>query len=105
MGKAKASRYSGEDKKLMPRVRQAANLLKNVSDPTRLQVISMLSEGEMHVGAMCDALNLSQPALSHHLALLRHGGIIEPHRQGQRTYYGLGEKGETLARVIKDVVR
>ena len=53
--------------------KRASILLKHVSDPTRLQVIMILAEGERHVGALCAQLSQSQPAVSHHLALLRHG--------------------------------
>ena len=83
---------------------RAANLLKQVSDPTRLRVILMLHEGEKHVGALSEHLNMSQPAVSHHLALLRHGGIIVPRRQGKNNYYALSETGEELAEVVKTVI-
>ena len=75
-----------------------------VSDPTRLQVITMLSEGERHVGSLCSDLSQSQPAVSHHLALLRHGSIIAPRRQGKNNFYGLTEAGEELATVVKDLI-
>jgi DNA-binding transcriptional ArsR family regulator len=88
----------------LKQVQKAAILLKQVSDPTRLQVILMLSEGERHVGALCSDLNQSQPAVSHHLALLRHGGIIAPRRQGKNNFYGLTDAGEELARVVKGVL-
>jgi len=88
----------------LKQAQRAATLLKQVSDPTRLQVILMLSEGERHVGALSDELSQSQPAVSHHLALLRHGGIIAPRRQGKNNYYGLTETGEELARVVKSVL-
>jgi DNA-binding transcriptional ArsR family regulator len=83
---------------------RAATLLKQISDATRLQVIQMLAEGEKHVGAVCEALGQSQPAVSHHLALLRHGGIITPRRQGKNNFYALTETGEELAKVVKLVV-
>jgi DNA-binding transcriptional ArsR family regulator len=89
----------------LKQVQRAAILLKQVSDPTRLQVISMLSEGEKHVGALCSELSQSQPAVSHHLALLRHGGIIAPRRQGKNNFYGLTEAGKDLAVVVKAVLR
>ncbi len=44
----------------------------------------MLSEGEKYVGALRDALGQSQPAVSHLLALQRHGSIIAPRRQGKQ---------------------
>jgi DNA-binding transcriptional ArsR family regulator len=80
--------------------RRASILLKHVSDPTRLQVIMILSEGERHVGALCSQLSQSQPAVSHHLALLRHGGIIAPRRQGKNNFYSLTETGTDLAKVV-----
>ena len=84
--------------------RRASVLLKHVSDPTRLQVILILSEGERHVGALCEQLSQSQPAVSHHLALLRHGGIIAPRRQGKNNFYSLTETGESLAGVVKGLI-
>jgi DNA-binding transcriptional ArsR family regulator len=84
--------------------RRASILLKHVSDPTRLQVILILSEGERHVGALCAQLSQSQPAVSHHLALLRHGGIIAPRRQGKNNFYSLTETGTDLARVVKNLI-
>ena len=83
---------------------RAANLLKQVSDPTRLQVISLLAEGERHVGALCSQFNMSQPALSHHLALLRVGGIVDRRRQGQNNFYSLTETGFRLSSICKGMV-
>jgi DNA-binding transcriptional ArsR family regulator len=83
---------------------RAANLFKQVSDPSRLRVITMLSAGERNVGGMCEELGISQPAGSHHLALLRHGGIIESRRQGKNNFYSLTDTGEQLARMIQDVI-
>jgi DNA-binding transcriptional ArsR family regulator len=84
---------------------RAANLLKQVGDPTRLQVITLLSEREHHVGWLCDQFNMSQPGLSHHLALLRHGGIVERRRQGKNNFYTLTDTGYRLSKIVKDVIR
>jgi len=81
--------------------RRASTLLKHVSDPTRLQVILILEEAEQHVGALCEQLSQSQPAVSHHLALLRHGGIIAPRRQGKNNFYSLTDTGSQLAKVVR----
>ncbi|MDB5352443.1 MAG: bigR [Planctomycetota bacterium] len=85
-------------------VRRASILLKHVSDPTRLQVILILAEGERHVGALCDQLSQSQPAVSHHLALLRHGGVIAPRRAGKNNFYSLTDIGTELAKVVQGLV-
>jgi ArsR family transcriptional regulator, zinc-responsive transcriptional repressor len=104
MGRPKAAKVTKTGGHLLAQVKQAATLLKYVSDPTRLQFISLLSEGEMYVGAMCREFDLSQAAASHHLTLLRYGGVVDARREGKRTFYRLTEKGELLASVIKEVI-
>jgi len=83
------------------KAQRAAILLKQMSDATRLRVVVALADGEKHVGALCEELEQNQPAVSHHLALLRHGGIIAPRRQGKNNFYALTEIGEQLAKVVK----
>ena len=100
----KAARAKKAAEQRLKTAQRAAVLLKQVSDPTRLQVILMLDEGEKHVGALSETLHQSQPAVSHHLALLRHGGIIAPRRQGKNNFYALTEAGEGLASVVKTVI-
>ncbi|MDR3618615.1 MAG: metalloregulator ArsR/SmtB family transcription factor [Paludisphaera borealis] len=105
--KAAATRTTKSAKAADQRFQQAKRasiLLKHVSDPTRLQVILILAEGERHVGALCAQLSQSQPAVSHHLALLRHGNIIAPRRQGKINFYSLTDTGAELARVVKNLI-
>jgi DNA-binding transcriptional ArsR family regulator len=86
-------------------IRRVADLLKQVSDPTRLQVLMLLNEKERNVSELCADLGTqSQPAVSHHLALLRHGRLIEPRRSGKHNFYGLTEGGRELARIVGTVV-
>jgi DNA-binding transcriptional ArsR family regulator len=85
--------------------RGAANLLKQVSDPARLQVVALLTEREHHVGGLSDTINMSQPALSHHLAMMRHGGIVERRRQGQNIFNSLTGTGHRLSKIVKGVSR
>jgi DNA-binding transcriptional ArsR family regulator len=99
----KPKAYRGAEQRYH-QARRASILLKHVSDPTRLQVILILAEGERHVGALCAQLSQSQPAVSHHLALLRHGGIIAPRRQGKNNFYSLTETGTDLARVVQNLI-
>ena len=101
---AKASKSTKSAVDRLKQAQRAAILLKQISDPTRLRVILMLAEGEKHVGALCEELNQSQPAVSHHLALLRHGGIIAPRRQGKNNFYSLTDTGRELAKVARTLV-
>ncbi len=65
-------------------------LFKLLSDETRLRILYYLTErNELHVRALCELLGESQPAVSHHLALLRVAGLIERRREGKHNYYGL----------------
>ena len=65
-------------------------LFKLLSDETRLQILYFLmQESELNVGMLCDLLAQSQPAVSHHLALLRVAHLIETRRQGKHNFYRL----------------
>jgi len=88
------------DEQKSRKIQRAAILLKQASDATRVRVILMLSRGEMHVGAICAELSQTQPAVSHHLALLRHGGIVSVQRRGQNSFYTLADMGEVLATIL-----
>jgi len=106
MKKATKSALATNDNLLRTKTFQrAANLLKQVSDPTRLQVITLLAEREHHVGGLCDQFNMSQPAVSHHLALLRHSGIVERRRQGKNNFYTLTDTGYRLSKIVEGVTR
>jgi DNA-binding transcriptional ArsR family regulator len=88
----------------LEQAQRAALLLKQVSDPTRLRIVLLLAGGEKHAGGIGEALKQSQPATSHHLTLLRHGGIIALRRQGKNSFYALTEAGEQLASIVKNLV-
>jgi len=83
------------------RSKQIAKNFKVLGDPTRVSIILILSKGETNVGAIADNLNQSQPATSHHLALLRHGGFVDCQRAGKHIYYNLTETGEKLSEIVK----
>ncbi|MCG6154273.1 ArsR/SmtB family transcription factor [Rubinisphaera margarita] len=63
---------------------------KLLADETRLRILLYLqSSGELHVTALCDLLKQSQPAVSHHLALMRVAGLIEARRDGKHNFYSI----------------
>jgi ArsR family transcriptional regulator len=65
-------------------------LFKLLSDGTRLQIIHFLTGvPELNVGNLCDLLEQSQPAVSHHLALLRDASIVDMRRDGKHNFYRL----------------
>lgn len=65
-------------------------VFKLLADETRLKILFLLGrEKELHVSALCERLGQSQPAVSHHLALLRVAGLIEPRRDGKHNFYSI----------------
>ena len=73
-----------------PMAKDLVQLFKLLSDETRLRILAYLMQtDELHVRALCDLLGQSQPAVSHHLALLRVAGLIESRRDGKHNFYRL----------------
>ncbi|MCU0753606.1 MAG: metalloregulator ArsR/SmtB family transcription factor [Xanthomonadales bacterium] len=67
----------------------AAALLKAMANPQRLKVLCLLLGGEQSVGDLNRDVDLSQSALSQHLAVLRESALVTTRRSGQTIYYAL----------------
>jgi ArsR family transcriptional regulator, virulence genes transcriptional regulator len=65
----------------------AANLLRAMANPHRLQVLCVLGERELSVGELNERIPLSQSALSQHLAVLRDDGLVATRRESQTIHY------------------
>ena len=71
-------------------VRELAQVFKLLSDETRLRILLFLAQNEeLHVTDLCNRLGQSQPAVSHHLALMRVSGLIESRREGKHNFYSV----------------
>ena len=70
-------------------VRSFSRLFKALGDETRLRIVALLSHGELCVCHLEEALRVSQPKVSRHLAILRAAGIVEDRRDGSWVYYRL----------------
>ncbi len=68
---------------------EAAALLKELANPYRLLILCELIGGEKPVGQLCRAVDLSQSAVSQHLARLREAGLVDTEKKGQMVYYRL----------------
>ena len=85
-------------------IRRVAELLKQVSDPTRLQVLMLLNEKERNVTELCAIWDAEPAGGQPSPGLLRHGRLIEPRRSGKHNFYALTEAGRELAEVVNSVV-
>ncbi|GIV79704.1 metalloregulator ArsR/SmtB family transcription factor [Litorilinea aerophila] len=70
---------------------QAAELFKALADPTRVRIISLLAHTEMCVGDLCLALEMTQPAISYQLRILRTLRIVRSRREGKHVFYTLDD--------------
>lgn len=78
---------------------EASRLLKALANENRLMILCRLAEGEVSVGALAENVDLSQSALSQHLALLRRDGLVCTRRKAQTIFYSLS--GDEASRVIE----
>jgi len=69
-----------------------AVLFKSFSDPTRLEIIDMISCGELCACMILERFNITQPTLSHHMKILCDSGLVNGRKEGKWTYYSLNEK-------------
>lgn len=76
-------------------IEEATQIFKALSDPTRLRLIQLLVQQErgsaLCVMALADRLEVSQPAVSQHLRVLRNVGLVRGERRGFRVHYFLDE--------------
>jgi len=71
-----------------------ADLIKQISDGTRLQIFWLLCHSEECVLNICAAVNMSAPAVSHHLRCLKDAGLICGKRRGKEVHYTVADTAE-----------
>jgi DNA-binding transcriptional ArsR family regulator len=74
---------------MKPDVRELSRGFSLLSDPTRLGILRLLAKGPRNVTAICKALSRRQPAVSHHLGLLRMCRLVNTMRQGKSVTYAI----------------
>jgi DNA-binding transcriptional ArsR family regulator len=69
-------------------------IFKSLADPTRRTIFERLCrDGEQTVRLLTDHAGISQPAVSKHLGVLKHAGLVRDRRQGRETFYSAKPKG------------
>ncbi len=83
-----------------------AELFKALGDTYRLRILATLgrSKHEVCVCDFTDAFPLNQPAVSHHLGVLRDAGLVKSVRRGTWVYYSLADNlGERIATALDNI--
>lgn len=94
------SRMPGEDS-----IAEAAEVFSQLSDPTRLRILWILCHSEECVTNLAAAIGMSDPAVSHHLRILKKAGLAQSRRVGKEVHYTLSdtEEARLVHRMIDDV--
>jgi len=85
----------------------AAEMFKHLDDPTRIRIFWLLCHCEECVINISAMLNMSSPAVSHHLRPLRNSGLIASRRAGKEVYYRAADTKESrlLHQMIEQTMR
>ena len=80
-------------------------LFRALADRTRLRLLNLMGDDEVCVCFLVEALKLTQPKISRHLAYLRRAGIVAARREGKWMHYRLSMPLGAQARAIFEAVR
>lgn len=82
-----------------------AQTFQALGDSTRVQILWSLSKHELSVSALTELLNISQPAVSHHLRTLRNLRLVKFRKEGRAAFYSLDDQhiNQLLIEGIKHV--
>lgn len=73
--------------------KKTANLFKALADENRLQIMEVLKDGEKCACKLLEALQISQPTLSHHMKILCDAELVSGRKEGKWMYYSLSKAG------------
>ena len=73
----------------LPAAKKIASRLAAVAEPTRMRILEILAAGPRHVGALAEELEIPMVNVSHHLGVMRQGGVLEDQKEGRRVIYRL----------------
>jgi ArsR family transcriptional regulator len=65
---------------------------KAIADATRQKIMSLCCCHELSVNEIVEQTSVSQPTVSHHLAILRDAGLVSVRHDGKQTYYTLNQE-------------
>jgi DNA-binding transcriptional ArsR family regulator len=71
---------------------EIADTFSALADPVRVRIIGLMAETEMCVGDLCLVLEMTQPAISHHLRILRNMRIVSTRKAGRHVFYTLNDQ-------------
>lgn len=83
-------------------IRQAADLFKAISDPGRLEIVTILAKEPLSVSCLAEELKREQSTLSHQLKILKQARIVVSKKEGKRRIYSLSDNH--IHSIVKQVL-
>ena len=77
--------------------KQVTVIFKALCDENRVQIIRLLQNGEKCACRLLEALQCTQPTLSHHMKILCDSGLVTGRKEGKWMYYSISEDGTEIA--------
>lgn len=105
--------HNSNEEELIRHIPDAAKIeavsaaMKQLGDPSRLRIFWLLCHAEECVIDIAAAVDMTSPAVSHHLRLLKSAGLIVSRRSGKEMFYTAAdtELAQSLHHIIEDVAR
>ena len=67
-----------------------AKIFRLIGESNRMHIFDILCvERELEVNRICDIMEMTQPGVSHHLALMRRAGVVQVRRDGKNNFYSI----------------
>lgn len=77
-----------------------SDILKLVSEESRLKILCILRQGEHYVCEIMEHVDMSQSLISHHLKDLKDVDILQDEKRGVRVYYSFTKKGKAITDLL-----
>ena len=79
-------------------------IFKELSDPTRLQILDILADGELCACDILETFQITQPTLSYHMKILVEAGLVSPRKEGTWIKYSLiNHQVDSLRQFLKQI--
>ncbi len=84
---------------------KTAVIFKAFCDENRIRILQILKSGEKCACRLLEALNITQPTLSHHMKILQESGVVNGRKEGKWMYYSISDIGLEKAQEYLDYLK
>ena len=85
--------------------KQTATIFKAFCDENRIKILQLLIDGEKCACKLLEAMNITQPTLSHHMKTLLDSGIVNGRKEGKWMHYSISKEGLEKAQKYLDYLK